>query len=1032
MATPRVVSIPPGVPFLGALADALIAGRLVPGWPAPGDPFDLARGTVLLPTRRACRALVDALSARLGATVLPSIRPLGEVDDADLIALDEIGPDGLDTPLAIDGFERRIALTRLILAWARRMGRDGGPVPVPASPSDAAHLAAELARLMDALAIEEKDAGAIRAILPDALQDHWQSTLRFLSIATEAWPAYLLEKGRVEPAERRRRLMEAEAARLSRFPDRPVVAAGSTGSIPATARLLETIARLPRGLLVLPGLDRDLEPDVVAALARDEAAPGRRDGGAPGHPQYGLARLVRRLGYDDPRDVPVLAEPPPALRLRERALSEAMRPADATDAWARLTPEDRAGFAEGLDGVGVIEAANEREEALVVAGLLAEVVHDGDGTAALITPDRTLARRVAGELQRFGLGVDDSAGVPLAETPAALLARLVADAAVSRLAPDRLHALISHPAATFGLAPQDARRAAAAFERLMLRGPAPPSGAAALEPAARARAALGRRDGSTAAAGLDTEARALAVDLAGRIAAIVGPLETALNEPADAGLHDLAALHARTLAAVRDTPTPRPARPEEGVVDLDGFFAEIAASAAESLDIPPATYPELFVALMRGRPARGRPQTEPRIRIYGLMEARLVCHDRLVLAGLVEGVWPATTTTDPWLSRSMRADVGLPAPERRIGLAAHDFAQAMGTADVWLTRPAKRDGAPTVPSRWLSRLFAVVGEATAARLRARGADRLAASRAIERVDAPPLPVPRPEPRPPVDARPRRLSVTAIETFVRDPYAIYAKHILRLTPFEGIGESQGPREKGEIFHDLLGRFASAINAGAPIDPARLIAEADDAFDRLAAPELVLFWRARFRRIAAAMAGFERTRRDDGRRVLVEIDGVLTFPAPAGGFTLTARADRVEWLPDTSFAVVDYKTGSPPGPKEVRVGFAPQLPLEAAMIARGAFTEAGLPGGGAPSELLYLRLKGGSPAIEEKSVAGRDVPAPEVLAETAFTGLQGLISAFDDPAQGYRSLRAPKFQRFAGDYDHLARAAEWGRPGGDDQP
>ena len=783
---------------------------------------------------------------------------------------------------------------------------------------------------------------------------------------------------------------------------------------------------------------------MLARLGRDDVE------GSPSHPQFGLARLVRRLGFDDHREVPVLGAVPPDLRARERAIAEAMRPAFATEVWASLATADRDEFAAGLADVALLVAANEQEEALAIAGLLRETLDTPGASAALVTPDRTLARRVATELKRFGLDVDDSAGVPLSETPAGLFARLVVEAARAAASPATLVPLLKHPLATFGLEPVLARRAAAALERLALRGPAPPPGVAGLVEAATKRAALRQKaDARESAAARDLTATELAaaLDLAERVAARLGPLEAALALVERTSFQSLVGLHADTLARLAETPDRVPTRPEDGLLDLDLYLAEAADESVGArakapreytqhiqaqyrgrLAIAPRDYPELFLALMRGRPARGRPRAEERVRVYGLMEARLVRHDRLVLGGLVEGVWPSATTTDPWLSRTMRTAVGLPVPERRIGLSAHDLAQALGTRDVWMTRSDKRDGAPTVPSRWLSRLEAVLGRERFAALADRGAARLAATRAIDRGPVVGR-IARPEPKPPVGARPRALSVTEIETLVRDPYSIYARHVLKLRPFEAIGEEPGAAEKGSLFHAALERFAKEIDDGQPIDPVRLIAHAETAFAELAAPDLLAFWRPRFARIAHAIADFERRRRASGPRVRTEIAGRLVWSAWTGPFTLAGRADRVEIAPDGTLAIIDYKTGQPPSSKEIAAGFSPQLPLEAAMAKAGGFLEAGVPAGGTVGELLHVRLSGGDPAIVERQAERKGTPSAEAMADAALLELKGLIDAFENVEMPYKALRHPKYKLRFGVYDHLARVAEWGF--GDDE-
>lgn len=1022
MSRANVHSIPASEPFLETLLDGLLGQRILPGYPDPDDPLALASLTILLPTRRACRLLGELFAARFGnGLILPRIKAIGDIDEDDILFADPdaaLDGDALHLPATVSGLTRRLVLARLILAFTRQLSAASPQAGIPSSAADAVYLAAELARLMDMVTTESMTFDALADILPDGLQAHWQVTLDFLKIATQTWPQYLGERGLIEPATRRRLLLEAEAATLSRLPPAPVIAAGSTGSIPATANLLKVVAHLPRGAVVLPGLDRTMDDASWLHIA------GQPDEGIapePSHPQFGLRNLLTRLGVHKADDVPVLTrKPDAAVPPREAWLSHAMRPAATTDHWTTLARDPQL-VDTALDGMAIIEAMSEHEEALAIACLLRETIETDGKSAALITPDRVLARRVAAELGRFGLEVDDSAGIPLVSSFAGLLAQLAARCAGDALEPASLLALLKHPLALFGRMPDEAARAAQALERLALRGPAPDQGSDALIAAVKA----GPAPRHTASRGLDDDDRAAALALAGQIGAAFTPLE-ALHDGAGHGLDRFVqALH-QALALIMARPGTAADTPDDSIAALDEFLTELATDEATGLVIEGHEFADMLQALMQGRQLRNPKRNDPRIRIYGLLEARLVRHDRVVLGGLNEGVWPATTRTDPWLSRTMRRDMGLPVPEKRIGLAAHDFAQALGTHDAWITRSLRTGGAPTVASRWLQRLAAVIGRGAYGALTRRGNAFLALARTLDPAPRSASPVPRPRPCPPVSLRPRRLSVTEVETLVRDPYSIFAKHILKLQPFEEIAEEATAATRGTLVHEALKRFALAIDAGAAPEEALLLRIGNELLDEMVLPPgLRPFWQARLARISAPMAQFERERRMAGHRVIVERSGRLVFAAPYGPFELTARADRLEQTPDGGLCVIDFKTGAPPGIDEVLVGFAPQLPLEAAMVLHGGFAEAGLSPHLTMRELLYIQLSGSEAPVSFRTIAHKnDDPPLEDFVRDTYTRFTRLICAFDAPDMPYRSLQHPQYALKYGKYDHLARVREWG--------
>lgn len=1015
-AKPRVFTIPASAPFLPTLIDALIHDRLGLNFSPSGDPLALAGATLYLPTRRACRLARDVFLdvMRTDAAVLPRIVAIGDVD-ADEIAFAEAAAGefaALDLPEALGGLERRMVLAELILKWAQQLKPDQ-PDQAPliaGNPAAALALAGDLARLMDDMTTRQVNWDKLDDLVPGDLDQYWELTLKFLQIAREQWPAILLERGKIEPAQRRDTLIEAERERLVKTSG-PVIAAGSTGSMPATAALIETIAKLPHGAVVLPGLDTDLDEESWKAIGNEVDS---------GHPQFAMHALLRRIGIA--RDA-VTALQPPARHGRERFVSEAMRPAGSTELWrSRLETSDFTAQADAaVEELAVVEAANAEEEALAIAIALRQAIEIPNKTAALVTPDRALARRVLAALARWNVPVDDSGGDGLADTPAGVFARLTAEAALGGLAPVQLLAMLKHPLARVD------PRGVAALERAILRGPRPKPGTCGLAQALtsfRAELEKLRRAQTSSLYRLDPRASLGGGEL-DAAAALVANLKTAL-EPLETIGHgarpfaELAERHRRVIAALgADAP------------ELDDVFDEIMATGR--IVVRPVDYAELLHAALADGGMVRRPEADVRVRIYGPLEARLQNVDLMVLGGLNEGSWPPHTRADPWLSRPMRQALGLDLPERRIGLSAHDFAQALGAGEVILTRAARVAGAPTVASRFVQRLAAVAGEARWRQAVERGTQYLSWARTLDRPAKQPRPVARPEPKPPVGARPTSLSVTEIETLLRDPYSIYARHVLGLRALDAVDTPLGARDRGTVIHEAVGKFTEQFKLKLPDDGfGELLRIGEQAFAPLQDfPDAKAFWWPRFQRIARWFTGeFEMARRPKIKTLHAEISGKLEIPLGGGSFTLRARADRIEELAEGSYAIVDYKTGRVSTRKEVRSGLAPQLTLETAILQAGGF--GGFGAGASVSELAYISLRGGEPPGEIKPIEWGNESTPDKEAAIALTRLTEVVTKFGDPSKPYLSKERPMFmRRFPGEYDHLARVKEWSLSGGEDE-
>jgi ATP-dependent helicase/nuclease subunit B len=1041
----RVFSVPPSVPFLRAVTAALLDGRLIRGFEARKEPERLTQATLYLPTRRAGRLVREIFLEELGtqAVLLPRIVALGDIDEDELAFAEEDesygGTSTLELPTKLGELERRLILAQLVAAWAK--SPDAAPLVV-GGPASTLALAGDLARLMDDMVTRGVGWNALDGLVPEALDQYWQFTLRFLQIARKAWPAYLAETGKLEPAERRDRLIDAEARRLATHHAGPVIAAGSTGSMPATAKFLHVVASLPQGAVVLPGLDTDLDDEAWQSIGGIRDAHGRfTTPPSSNHPQYAMQALLQRFAVKR-SDVEILGEP--SQQGRDILLSEAMRPSNATARWQQrlAEPEIAEKISFGMTSLAVIEAENAEMEALSIAVAMREAHHLGQ-TAALVTPDRALARRVTAALGRWNLAFDDSGGEALLDTPTGVFARLAAEAATRQLEPPTLLALLKHPLCRLGAAKGSFRNAVETLEIALLRGTRPQAGSTGLaQDLARFRRELILlRAGETSSlhkaeprSQLTEEELNAADDLVSRLKSALSPLES-LNASRPADFAELADHHRNLLIALsRDEHGMALAFEDTAGAALALAFDDLLGRGALSgLVVPLTDYSEVFQAAFADRMVRRAEGKNVHLKIYGPLEARLTQSDRVIIGGLVEGVWPPAPRIDPWLSRPMRHELGLDLPERRIGLSAHDFAQLLGADDVILSHAAKVGGAPAVASRFLHRLEAVAGEARwdaaklAGRKYARWASQLDHPEKIE-------PCKQPAPRPPRAARPLKLSVTAIEDWLRDPYTIYARHILRLHPLDPVDMPLSAADRGSAIHDAIGEFTQAYATSLPDDPAGALRGIGRKYfaPLMERPEARALWWPRFLRIAAWFSNWEQARRGDLAAIAAETQGEISISLDdERSFALSARADRIERRRDGTFAILDYKTGQPPTGKQVRMGLSPQLTLEAAILREGGF--AGVPAGASVSDLVYVRLSGNNPPGEEKplelKIRPSDTPQPpDAAADYARAQLEILIRKFDDENEPYTSLNLSMWANRYGHYDDLARIKEWSAAGG----
>lgn len=973
---PSVFTIPPHRAFADALAAGLIAR-------AGRDPLALARGIVLLPNNRSALAVRDAFVRRAeGGLLLPRLVAVGDTDLDERVgaALDPIEGDEAIPP-AMDPLVRQATLARLILAG-----------PAAMSAAEAFRLAAALARTLDQLIAAEVAPARLSSLIDPAVEPdlsrHWQVSLAALEAILESWPAELGRIGRIDAAERRNRLLDRMARRWGETPPAGlVVAAGALTGSPALARLVRTVSRLPDGLVVLPALDCELDDAAWDALGPHEpdAETGRRRPAIETHPQYQLKLLLDRIGVargevgtwrqGGGRDAPAA---------RTRAISAAMLPARFTGRWQGLRPTDRR-----LTGVRALECAAPADEAQAIAVALRGAIAEPGATAALVTPDRNLAARVSAHLQRWGIVADDSAGRPLSLLAPGTLLIGLAQAIAEEFAPVALLAVLKHPLANGGGERAEWLAGVRALDRA-LRGPRPP-------------------------AGLDGIAAHLSSGDA-REQRVRGPAGRWWREAQ--GLF-LAATGATTLAAAMAT-----LRETAQALCGDALWSGPAGRAAAELlagledagavAVTPADVPSILRQMMDGIAIRPQQGGHPRIFIWGLIEARLQHADLMVLGGLNEGTWPAAPAPDPWLAPRIRSALGLPGLELRIGIAAHDFATALGARRVLVTRARRDARAPAIASRFWLRLEAMTGGMARAPELKRWAGALDRPAAF-------APAARPAPAPPVAERPRQLAVTKLDRLKADPFAFYAGAMLGLSQLDMVDADPSPAWRGSAVHAVFEAWMKEDGC----DPARLRPRAEAMLAETAShPVLRALWTPRLLEAIDWAAARMAENVSEGR---VPLQAEVWGEAEVAGVRLYGKVDRIDRLADGGLAIVDYKTGKPPSVAQVAEGFAMQLGLLGLLAERGGF--AGVAGKPAAFEYWSLgRGRDGTLGYVASPVGGkRDGIDPGDFTALGARNLEAAVARWLTGDAPFTAKLHPEHAPYA-EYDQLMRLDEWyGREG-----
>lgn len=958
---PRVFAVSPGSDFPKMLVQGLQDRS------AAHPPEMLARVQLVVNTRRMARRVRD-LFDQGPACLLPHLSLVTDLGES--VDLAQIPP-------AIPPLRRRLELTQLIAKLLEQQ-------PDLAARSSLFDLSDSLAALIDEMQGEGVSPDAIRNLDVSDMSGHWERAQKFIGIADQ-----IIDSGpdALDVQARQRLVVENLIERWQVAPPQhPVILAGSTGSRGTTLMLMEAVARLPQGALILPGYDFD-QPDRVWRGLDDALT-------SEDHPQYRFRKLMSRLGLEPDQIMPWTGDQPPS-PARNRLVSLALRPAPITDAWMSEGPQ-----LTDLDGatkdVTLVEAQSPRSEALAIALRLRQSAETGQ-TAALITPDRMLTRQVSAALDRWNILPDDSAGLPLQLSPPGRFLRHVAGLFARRLDGEALLTLLKHPLCHDG----DERGAHLLHTRdleLDLRRHGPPF------PDSASLTAFAIRKEVPEDWVRWLNSHFCDQQIAGQL-----PLTDWV-----AKLRILA--EAISAGASGETGT---LWDKNAGQKAQGVLSALEKEVQHGGPMTAHDFADLLGALLAGEEVRDRDAPHPHIMIWGTLEARVQGADLLILGGLNEGSWPEAAAPDPWLNRQMRDKAGLLLPERRIGLSAHDFQQAIGAPEVWLTRAKRSDDAETVPSRWLNRLTNLLhglpgqgGPEALSEMRNKGRQWLQWAEQLE--IAPHIePATRPSPRPPVASRPNRLSVTEIKRLIRDPYAIYAKHVLRLKPLDPLVQAPDALLRGIVIHEILEHFVKdSVLDTALLTRENFLKRAETLLDQhVAWPTARKLWLARLERIADDFLAAEIARRGDGGPVAFEAAVKLVL-SPLD-FTIAGRADRIDRNKRGALRIVDYKTGTPPTESQ-QSKFDKQLLIEAAMAEEGGID------GFDPSPVAEAIFIGMGGTYKEVPAPLAKEPPDKVLAE-----LKELVSAYLEPDQGFSSRRMLHKDSDVGDYDQLARFGEWDR-------
>ncbi len=962
--TPRVFALPIGTDFSRAFVTGLFERAKTMA------PHDFARTEIYLNTRRSARRVEDLLKKQ-GAMLLPKLKVISD------LAYDASAP--VDLPLPTSALKRRLILADLVAALIALE-------PDLAPKSSVFSLAGTLADILDEMHGEAVSFDRLKDIELGNSSEHWVRSLKFLNILSDYWTS----QGLVDAEARQRAVIEAYAKHWkTKPPDHPIIIAGSTGSRGATALFMQAVANLPLGAVVLPGLDIETPKPVWDILTK----PRSNDD----HPQSMLARLTAKLGIDA-ADLQLWTDAPVFAAERNKLVSLALRPAPVTDQWLEEGPQLIPELLPATDNISMIAAASPKQEADTIALYLRDAAEQGE-TAVLITPDRHLTRRVAANLKRWNIVPDDSAGEPLHLSPAGIFLRLTAGLIGKDLTPTELIAVLKHPLTHKSAGRNDHLRWTRDLELARLDRDTP-----------LIRGGPPIVDFDLLHKWADTKPPEVTkwVDWIGRAFA---PLTDVANRP----MSDWIILHQALIETLSKGTVGETVSVWDGTdgTEAQKIFASLVSEATGQTHWTASDYAALLHSLLQSETVRDAVTPHPNIAIWGTLEARVQGADLVILGGLNEGIWPQKPNPDPWLNRAMRKQLGLLLPERNIGLSAHDFQQAIAQKRVVFSRAIRDGEAPTVASRWLTRLENLLGglgdsgNQALKNMSARGDIWTTLSRKLDRPTGKLVKATRPAPIPPLGVHPKRLSVTRIKTLVRNPYEIYAQSILGLRPIKPYGLQADALERGIVLHAIIEAYnvSDRVKAG-DYAPEHFLELAADILERdVPWASARRLWFGRLRRIAPWFVEAEKNRAALGAIAAQEVKG--TRKATEFDFSLSAKADRIDRGTDGRLIIYDYKSGDPPSPKVI-AQFDKQLQLEAAIAEAGGFENIGP---AAVSTLQYIGLK--------RPDAVQSTP----ISDDTWPDLIKLLSCYFENGAGYGARTKMKLDVFGSDYDQLSRLDEW---------
>jgi ATP-dependent helicase/nuclease subunit B len=1043
----RVFSIPVDMPFLDVLAENILAGKIIVEWPEKNDPLSLCRGTIILPTRRSAESLKKIFLSKYKITFVPKILTLGELDFSENV--EEIQPNAIDLGEQLFAYKkmsllrRKLYLTNLIKFWAHQIEHSHTyyshndestefatekflrEFSIVNSLSGALGLASSLEHLIDTLAIHDRSWSDLEQLSPPGdVDEYWQLAKQFLRIVAEFWPKYCEAQGALDAIAYQKMLIKRYSNLLeSNSLIGPIIIAGSTGSIPATTALVKLIALRNNGAVVLSGLDKNMDSGDWKEIQRNSLTQQLLT-----HPQSQFAKLLMNLQIER-ESIEELGTRKLNGLTKNKFLSEVMRPFNSTEFWSEgLKLVSDIECETVLKNLSIIEAKNEQEEALAISVCVKEVLEKTNNTIDIITPDRSIARRVKSELRRWNLSVEDSFGEkPIYSTMGQLLVSIL-NVMINDFSPINIYSMLINEHFSLGIPTSHLSKARSIIDYNILRSPLKNAGTSAIADELNCLIESSS-DPEKFKSSIKFSRNELinARILVERLNYILISFTSHDNIELDY----FSMLIWRSLVLITALPGDSERLFQlDGSLEIDALIKEISEAKDIIVSDTLNNIARFLKELIASRTIYRKKNINPRIRILGLLEARLLRSETTILAGLDEHIWPVESQSDPFLNRAWRKALRLPLPEQKVGQNAHDFVSAICAETVIISRAVKRNGTPTIPSRFLQRLRALSPDVVFNDAICRGRRYLDLSRCLN-YSKQSIIIKRPMPIVDWSILPSRLNVTEVEMLRRDPYSIYAKYVLKFVPLDRVGYKLGARERGNYVHLALARYSLRWPFEISLEPLQELIRIGDEILRNYKCEFndLSIWRHNFIKSAKWFVEWDSQRRQYlVAPLVIERSGEYRFRLSNGNeFLMTARADRIEILDQNLISIFDFKTGKIPTLAQVMAGFSPQLILEALIAIEGGFKGVSA---ASISSLEYIKF-GGKGGGESNPVFGREMTKEIIdLAERQFSELCRLIDSHWVKARPFYSRPHVQFLSERSSYDHFARVPEWSNVGIDD--